>query len=167
VVFFKAVHVATSERKPDNASRRAFAGLLVRKERWALSLKGKLIIFFAFLASVVGVVYGTYPFLAQNHPRSRELLVIEGWMPTYVIKRVAQYANERDYQRVVIARALYPGRNQYESGEFVANYVAESLTELGVPKDRVQLVSQGSRPACIFSGGKPGSDIPIGSRGEG
>jgi len=134
------VHVTTSDLEANKPARRAFAGLLVRKQCWALSRRGKITVFLACLAFVFAVVYGSYPFLSPKDPRSREVLVVEGWMPTYVVRQVGDYYRERSYKKVIVARAIYRGRNQYESGEFVAKYIAENLVDLGIPKDRVQIV---------------------------
>jgi len=119
--------------------RRVF-GMLVRKERWGLSLRGKLVLLLALCVGALGLVRGAYPFLAITRPASAETLVVEGWLPPSMVQQLANRYAATNYRQVVVVRGLYKGRTSYESGEYAANYLAESLVQLGVPKDRLHVV---------------------------
>jgi uncharacterized SAM-binding protein YcdF (DUF218 family) len=122
------------------AARRALAGLLVRRECWRLSIRGKVACLLLALVCVAALRQGVFPFLALNDRASTEVLVLEGWMPAYVVNQVAPQAVSGSYRQILIARPLYAGRTEYESGEALAKYVAESLIKLGVPRERVHIV---------------------------
>jgi uncharacterized SAM-binding protein YcdF (DUF218 family) len=122
-----------------SVTRRGF-GMLVRKERWGLSWPGKLVLILALCLGGLGVVKGAYPFLATTRPVSTKTMVVEGWLPPSVVQQLANRYAAREYQQIVIPRGLFRGRSAYESGEFAANYMAESLVQLGVPKDRVHVL---------------------------
>jgi len=61
-------------------------------------------------------------------------------MPAYAVNQVAPQVIARNYKRIIIARPLYSGRTEYESGEALARYVAESLIRLGIPRERIHVV---------------------------
>ena len=122
------------------APRRLLAGLLVRRESWCLSIRGKLVCLLLALVCVGALRQVLVPFLSVTDRVSTEVLVLEGWMPAYVVKQVAHQAKSRNYRQIIIARPLYAGRTEYESGAALAKYVAASLIELGVPMERVHIV---------------------------
>lgn len=115
-------------------------GLLVRKERWGLSWPGKLVLILALCLGGVGLVKGAYPFLAITRPAPTETLVVEGWLPPSVGQQLANRYAAKKYQQIIVTRGLFKGRTPYESGEYAGKYMAESLVQLGIPKDRVHLV---------------------------
>ena len=123
----------------ERVTRRAF-GMFVRKERWGLSWPGRLVLMLALCVGAFGLVRGAYPFLAITRPVLTETLVVEGWLPPSMVQQLANRYAIQKYQRIVVARGLFKGRTPYESGEYAANYIAESLVQLGVPKDRVHVV---------------------------
>jgi hypothetical protein len=92
------------------------------------------------LGCVVVLRQGLHPFLAVTRRVSTEVLVLEGWMPAHVVKQVAHEVTSRGYGRIIIARPLYSGRTDYESGEALGKYIAESLSGLGIPKERIHVV---------------------------
>jgi uncharacterized SAM-binding protein YcdF (DUF218 family) len=114
--------------------------MLVRKERWGLSLLGKLVLIVALCLGALGVVGGAYPFLAITRLASTETLVVEGWLPPSVVQKLACRYAAKNYQRIIVARGLFKGRSPYESGEYQGKYMAEALVQSGIPKDRVHLV---------------------------
>lgn len=122
------------------APRRALAGLLVRRASWCLSVRGKLVCLLLALVCVAALRQGLFPFLAVTDRASAEVLVLEGWMPAYVVSQAAHEVKSGNYKQVIIARPLYSGRTEYESGAALAKYVAESLIKLGVPMERVHIV---------------------------
>jgi uncharacterized SAM-binding protein YcdF (DUF218 family) len=118
----------------------ALKGLFVKKERWGLSLRGRLILIVALVIAGLVFVRALYPFLAVTDRVSTNLLVVEGWIPAYALDEVAAEYNQRKYQRVIILRGFYEGGGTYESREWTGKYMVETLIQLGVPKERVDLM---------------------------
>ncbi len=58
----------------------ACLGLLRRKERWSLSLRGWLILFGLGGLLIAGGGLAVHPFLALNAPVEADTLVVEGWV---------------------------------------------------------------------------------------
>jgi hypothetical protein len=102
-----------------------------------ISLPGKLSLLAALLLLGVVAMAMMYPFLAPTNRVTTELLVVEGWIPTYALEQVADEFTRQNSRQVIVVRALYDSTNKFESGRFMAEYLVESLTRLGLPKERV------------------------------
>lgn len=130
----------TTVRVEAPSPRRALAGLIVRRQSWCLSWRGRLACLLLALVGVVVLSQALPSFLAVTDPVSSEVLVLEGWMPAYAVNQVAPVVTSRGYRKIIIGRPLYAGRNEYESGEALAKYIAESLIKLGIPEERIHVV---------------------------
>jgi uncharacterized SAM-binding protein YcdF (DUF218 family) len=129
-----------AEQPPRAGARRALAGLLVRKERWGLSLRGKLLLCAVLVLLSAVVIRAMYPFLAVSERVSGNVLVVEGWIPTYSLPEAAREFKADLHQRVIVARALYKSPSKYESGAVMVDYIAENLITEGIPRERVHTV---------------------------
>jgi hypothetical protein len=120
--------------------RRALGGLFVRRESWSLSLRGKLAVAAVVVVSGVLSLRGMFHFLAVTDPVPAEVLILEAWVPTYTVSQVAIEFKRGGYQDILVVRALYTEMSKYETGEYLADYIAQQLVDLGVPKERVHTV---------------------------
>jgi uncharacterized SAM-binding protein YcdF (DUF218 family) len=125
---------------PVNSDQQALGGLLVRKECWTFSLRGKLLIVLVVLAVGLAVIRGLYPFLAVTQRTSGEILVVEGWINAHTIEQAAHEYKAAHYRDVLVVKDAYAIGNKWESGRHMAEYIADELVRLGIPKDRVHLV---------------------------
>jgi hypothetical protein len=66
-------------------SRTACGGLFRRKEVWALSLRGWLVVFVVATGLLATVFYGSAPFLSVTDRVDAPVLVVEGWLPDYAL----------------------------------------------------------------------------------
>jgi hypothetical protein len=122
---------------PDSTRRsRALGGLLVRREGWRLSLAGRLLSLVLLVALVLGGLRGLYPFLAVNDPQPAEILVIDGWLPTYDLNRAADEFRRGHYQLMLIASAVYEFTSiDQDPGN--AEMISRIMNHDGVPRDRL------------------------------
>ena len=68
-------------------------------------------------------------------------MVVEGWVPPYTLKEVASEFRQGHYQHVLVVKPIYEEiKDNYESGRYAADYIANFLVEYGVPQDRVRTV---------------------------
>src|SRR5438093_7701210 len=79
-----------------------FWGLVKRKERWGLSWRGRFLLLFLLMGLMVGVVKGVHPFLAITRPVDGEFLVVEGWIPGYMLKEVIKEFEAKHYQQFLV-----------------------------------------------------------------
>lgn len=112
----------------------------MRKERWALSWPAKAAVCVAALAFLCLGARRIHPFLAGSNPLAGPLLVVEGWIPPYTLPEVARQFRSASYDQVLVVRPMYNVGDKYESGQYAADYIAEHLALLGVPKDRLHTV---------------------------
>ncbi len=120
---------------------RAFWGLFDRKERWALSWRGRLIVAFALLLVGVLVLKGVYPFLAITHRVNANILVVEGWIPEYAIRAAAKEFQSKYYQRVFATGGPVGGTGGYINDFYTSASVgADLLKKAGVPDQSLQMV---------------------------
>src|SRR6266481_711919 len=120
---------------------RAFWGLLDRKERWALSWRGRLFVAFALLLVGVLVLKGIYPFLAITHRVNANILVVEGWIPEYAIRAAVKEFQSKHYQRVFTTGGPVEGEGGYINDFMTSASVgADLLKKAGVPDQSLQMV---------------------------
>jgi uncharacterized SAM-binding protein YcdF (DUF218 family) len=123
------------------APPRAFWGLFDRKERWALSWRGRLIVASALLLVGALVLKGVYPFLAITHRVNANILVVEGWIPEFAIRAAVTEFQSNHYQRVFTTGGPVEGTGGYINDFYTSASVgADLLKKWGVPDGRLQMV---------------------------
>jgi hypothetical protein len=86
--------------------RRLLGGILVRRERWSLSLGGKLLVLALLVASVFFLGSNAHQFLALTSPVPAEVLVIEGWIPDYALDEAVVEFRGADYRRLLTSGGI-------------------------------------------------------------
>jgi hypothetical protein len=121
-------------------TRRAFAGLIVRKECWVLSPAARVLILAIVISAIAWVRWQAYPFLATNHPLDTDTLVVEGWISEATVKNAAAEFVRGKYRRVVVMRGLYePGQTGID-GRSCDDELGFRLSQRGVPKESLTTV---------------------------
>ena len=116
-------------------------GILTRKERWALSWRGWLLLTSAGLVVACLVFLNIHPFLAVTHRVNTNVLVVEGWIPRYAIREAAEEFKTDSYQRIFTTGGPVEGSDGYTNDyNTSASVGAEILKKFGVPDDLVQMV---------------------------
>jgi hypothetical protein len=87
--------------QPTESRRRMLGGILTRRERWGLSLRGKLI----FLALLTGLAlvagWRSHRFLALTRPVPSDVLIIEGWIPDYALDEAVEHYRGAGYAKLL------------------------------------------------------------------
>jgi hypothetical protein len=118
-----------------------FCGILKRKERWGLSWRGWLLVSSAGLVTAYFALLNIHPFLAVTHRVNTNILVVEGWVHRYSIRTGVEEFKTGSYQRVFTTGGPVEGGEGYTNDyNTSASVGAESLRNLGVPDDLVQMV---------------------------
>lgn len=121
---------------PDNSARRLW-GVITRKERWGLSWRGRLLVFGVILMIFLLGIKCTVPFLSPNQPIPAEVLIVEGWLPDYVLKD-ARDEFDRGKYRYVITEGSPLLSGYYTSGaKTSADLAAATLVTLGLESNVV------------------------------
>ena len=120
---------------------RAVWGLLDRKERWGLSLRGRLILASTLLLAGAFLFKGVYPFLATTHRVDAEVLVVEGWVHEYAIRAAVEEFRRGSYHRVLTTGGPIQGSGHYINDyQTAASVGADLLRKNGLPNESLQMV---------------------------
>jgi len=79
----------------------AFWGLISKRERYGLTLRGYIILAGMSIALLVLGAWNLLPFLAVNVPVVGDIMVVEGWLPRYAIATAVRDFKKEDYKLLV------------------------------------------------------------------
>lgn len=130
----------TLKTPPAISGRKAF-GLMIRKERWGLSLRGWLVVLCGLLVTTFVLILGIYPFLAVTGRVEGEVLVVEGWVHDYAVRRAVDEFRSGGYSRIFTTGGPVEGMGGYSNDYNTAASVGASrLRAAGIPGELVQMV---------------------------
>jgi uncharacterized SAM-binding protein YcdF (DUF218 family) len=133
--------VAVTSQLPQLQQRRALFGLLTRRERWALSWRGRLILASALLLLFALCIKRVYPYLAITDPVNANILVVEGWIHEYAIRAAVKEFQSNHYQRVFTTGGPVVGSGGYINDfDTSASVGADLLRKNGLANGSVQMV---------------------------
>ena len=128
----------------ENSARQSlWAGLVVRRECWRLSWRGRLLALLVFTVFFATIFFGIHAFLAVSRPLDAELLVVEGWMPAYALDQARMLHTNGHYRRVLVCGAVVPGEWATNSATTFADWGASKLRRLGMPADQIETIRAG------------------------
>jgi len=118
-----------------------FCGILIRKERWGLSWRGRLIVVLLGFSTAVLLILNAEPFLAETRRVNSDTLVVEGWIHEYAIREAVDEFNTGSYERVLSTGGPVVGNGGYVNDyQTSASVGADELKKRGVPSEMVQMV---------------------------
>src|SRR5207248_1786003 len=120
---------------------RKFWGVVTRKERWGLSWRGWLILVALAFGSAFVLFLNVEPFLSVTHRVNTDILVVEGWIPTYAIRASIEEFKTGSYQRIFVTGGPVEGSGGYINDYHTSASVGEeALKKFGVPSESLQMV---------------------------
>jgi hypothetical protein len=81
-------------------------GCLVRRERWTLSLRGKLLLLAITGGFVLFAGRQAHPFLALTRPVDTKCLIVEGWIPDYALDETVLEYRRGGYQILLTSGSI-------------------------------------------------------------
>lgn len=124
-----------------NPSSQKLWGIITRRERWALSWRGWLVILAFILLACFLFLKESYPFLAVTHPINADRLVVEGWVHEYAIKVAIGEFQSGKYESIYTTGGPVAGIGHYISDPFTnASVAAGRLRADGVSAEKVKMV---------------------------
>ncbi|HEX4996903.1 MAG TPA: hypothetical protein VFY29_01675 [Terriglobia bacterium] len=116
--------------------------LFARKERWGLTLRGRIAALILLAAGAWVARNQAYAFLAVNAPLSADLLVVEGWFIERNAALAAAEFKRGQYHQMLVVQASYEGeRPGYRTGRDAQDYSAQLLARYGVPRSAFGVLS--------------------------
>jgi hypothetical protein len=124
------------------AAFRAIGGkLVIRRERWGLSLCGWAAILIGAASVSAITFFGIYPFLAVTETIPGEILVVEDWVHDYAIIAAIEEAKRRSAAEIFTTGGPVKGSGPYTSVYGTSAHVSASrLRAFGVPAANVHVV---------------------------
>ena len=136
----EAAQDLSGRSKSADQARRCF-GLLHRRERWGLSLRGWFAAAGLAALLIVAFMFRVYPFLAvTERQQPSDYLVAEGWVPVDVLKGACDEFNKGGYKRILVSGCLVYDEWADEPGVTYADWGASKLLRLGMPPGLIQPV---------------------------
>ena len=115
--------------------------LIVRKEQWGLSWRGRLLLATATLLATWFVLLELQPFLAVTHRVDANALVVEGWVHPFAIDAAVKEFKAGHYDRVFTTGGPVEGSGRYINDyNTEASVGADLLKQAGIPAGLVQMV---------------------------
>lgn len=117
----------------------AFA-LIRRREVLFPTLRGWLVVTAVVLISAVTSFFLIHPFLSLNQPRGNGILVAEGWLPEYGIRKALEIFRAGGYSRLVVTGGPLPPGVACSSYGTYAELSARLIMDMGLGKDSLAMV---------------------------
>jgi len=108
----------------------------IRKCR-VLTPIGWVVLSMGFGLVMVSVILFVHPFLAPTKPIHGDILVVEGWLPDYALKKVKAYFQKGGYKLLVTTGGRIRIGSFVSEHETWAELALSSLNQLGVPQKKI------------------------------
>lgn len=138
---------ATEHAMTDSATvavQRRFR-LLRRRQLWLPTWRGWVLLLLLCVPVCYGGLIGIYPFLAPDRPVASEILVVEGWIPDYALKRGLDISMEQKSRYLVLIGGTVRGEVNPEPGDTYALMAMKRLERIGGDLSHIYPVSSSMR----------------------
>ena len=78
------------------------AGLIRKRPCWVPTLRGWVALFLVVLTIGYGAVHAVFPFLQQHDPLVSDVMVVDGWVPDYMMAEVGAEFERGGYKILII-----------------------------------------------------------------
>ena len=120
---------------PSPGARQTLGGLLVRKERWGLTGKARILVFLILVGLAWAAAVLIYPFLAVTDQTHSEILIVEGWIPKDTLVGTLSLCRTGGYQRVFTSGGVSVEDLDGLPNQNYAEYAARHLRRMGMTND--------------------------------
>jgi hypothetical protein len=115
-------------------------GLIKRRNVWLPTWRGWVIV---FLVAAAGLIIGLprlHAFLAVNQPISSEVMVVEGWLPDFALKKAVQTFKSQNYHLLVVTGGPIGTGQMLVKYNNYAELAATILEQLGLEKSLMVVI---------------------------
>ena len=118
----------------------AFWGLISKRERYGLTLRGAIILACFGIVLLVFVACNLFPFLALSEPVVGDIMVVEGWLPDYALASVLDDFKKYRYKLLVTTGVpLQAGSHLSKHGNY-AEIAAATIRAMGFDEESLVAV---------------------------
>ena len=111
-----------------------------KKERWTATLLGQLLKLLILTLLVIIFLKTIHPFLSEVNPVETKTMVLEGFVPDYVVAKAVKMFLEEDYERIIITGKPRIKGSHLDFYENDGEYTAATLSRIGFDMDKVSVI---------------------------
>jgi hypothetical protein len=111
-----------------------WGGFIVRKEKWTLSLTAKILVAVLVMMLALTGQRVINRFLAVTDRVHSDILVVEGWIDSYVMNQAACEFKRGNYRQLILVRG-------FDTDDYQTERSRNQLVNHGVPPDLIQVVN--------------------------
>lgn len=126
-----------------NEAKRAFGGLLRRRECWVLTWPARLSLALILIGGGVFMMRSAHAFLALNAPVETGVIVVEGWMSHYDMTNYVAHC-EKCTMIYTTGGPTHMARNSRDVSDTYASIAYWNLRRTGIPAEKLQMVPAGA-----------------------
>ena len=123
------------------SDKMAFWGLISKRERYGLTLRGYIILAGMSIALLVLAVGNLFPFLAVNEPVAGDIMVVEGWLPDYAIATAVRDFKKENYKLLVTTGVPFGIGSPLRRYGTSADLAAVIVRSMGFDEEKLVAVS--------------------------
>jgi len=127
--------------RPTNTPESSCCKLMLRRQAWIPTWRGWLLLLAACVIAGFACRQGAHSFLALDQPVAADVLVVEGWVPNYALKRGLDLSLEQKCRFVLLTGGTVKGEVNPELGDTYAQMALKRLQRIGGDLPHVFAVS--------------------------
>ena len=109
------------------------------RERRVLTPVGWVTLSIAFGFLLISIILFIHPFLAPTKPVGGDILVVEGWLPDYALKKAKERFQQGNYQLLVTTGGEIGAGYHLSEFKTWAEIAASTLKNLDFPEDKIMI----------------------------
>lgn len=107
---------------------------------WLPTWRGWVLVFLVVAAALITGMYRIHAFLAVNQPVSSDVMVVEGWLPDFALKKAVQIFKSQNYHLMVVTGGPIEAGNVLVNYKNYAQLAATILEQLGLEKSMMVVI---------------------------
>jgi len=115
-------------------------GLIKRQHVWLPTWRGWVIVFLVVAACLITGMLRIHAFLAVNQPISSEVMVVEGWLPDFALKKAVQTFKSQNYHLMVVTGGPIGTGHMLVKYKNYAELAATILEQLGLERSLMVVI---------------------------
>jgi hypothetical protein len=115
-------------------------GLIKRQNVWLPTWRGWLLGFLLAAAALITGMLRIHAFLAVNQPISSQVMVVEGWLPDFALKKAVETFKSQNYHLMVVTGGPIAAGHVLVKYQNYAELAATIMEQLGIDRSLMVVI---------------------------